>query len=261
MIYIDDDDLRAAGFRVSRAEGLDDLPAVSYPTATPPGGSGEIITADVRTVSPRTGRILLVSNHPTLATFEAAMHVLRDKLNRRSFVLRSLTRTGQRITARPTRGVAINVPTGLIRAPFKWQQDIPLICDHPWWEDIDEQVVAFTSTPVEVPCGTEPHYCTLKVTGPAVDPVFTHRDSGGTVLHTLAPTVTLLTGEWWSLNMWTGVAQQFIGGILSDALDTLPTDFELFPFDRLNGDYATEAWGTIEVSAGTGESRGRRQWG
>lgn len=155
----------------------------------------------------------------------------------------------------------VTVPFGPSLTPLASRITMEFRChDEPYWRDVEPmtRAIAAAATRYTIPLGTAPSSAIVRVMGSATTPVVTYRDAGGAVVFTMSITLTLASTEYVDLDMRRGKITKFASGA--------PTGIHIgtgtFPFalDPQDGDYATSAWPTIEISTGSAEVVWWRRW-
>lgn len=266
VIWLDDDDLSAWGFQSKSTAGLDGANPAVRPTLTLPGLGHDLVSSAVGAAPPRRFTVTLVWRGSSLSALETAMHVLRERCDGTELRFRHALRSNQQLRARCTALPVAYAPGAKYLAPYHWEPTLEFEAADPDWEDVDaamQTVTVAANTPL--PQGTAPTRPVLRITasgGSVVNPQWVYKNSAGTTLVTVSPTVTLANGDAWELDVQAQLVQQRVSGVWQDARATLPVN-ALFPiFSPKDGVYASATWptGTVIGTNATGLATYRRRW-
>lgn len=262
-IWINDDDLLALGFRVTRTAGLDSAVPLVPPTVDLPGLGRGTIASVYGVRPPRRFSVALSYRSSVLATLESAMHTLREKLDGSALEFRHLHRTGQRLIARAVSAPVEYTIGPQYVAPYLWQPTIECEAIDPLWKDIAPQSVAFGSVPTPCPTGTaatRPIITVTATTSSVVNPTVTAARANGDTISTMAPTITIAAGDCWQYDGTTGAVRKCVSGTWSNARDTLAVGTVFPVLDPKDGTYALGAFPMLAVSGGFGLATYVREW-
>ena len=130
-----------------------------------------------------------------------------------------------------------------------------ILCRDAYWKAAEPtlRALAVAATRYTLPLGTAPSSPIIRIMA-ATNPVLTYRSAGGTSLRTMTFTVTLASTDYLDINMQTRKIVKYASGTASNGASLLTSGDFPWAFDPADGDVATSAWPTLEVSTGTAEA-------
>lgn len=260
-MYVNGYDTSRLGLVVEQVDGWMDGLTAQRRTSKLPGRVGAIPLAPDTETTPRTLTVqgALWPKPESLAAVRQALLDLKERLGRGllelSFVdqadkfLHALVQQHQVVATRPQ-----------FASPYS-RISVQFFCPDPLIYAVQPSVVGFAAARSSVPLGTACSTPTIRIMGPAVNPVLTYRKADGTSRQTMTFTVTLGTNDYLEIDcelMQVSLYQAGVGAQNNAANLWTSGDFPLF--DPQDGDAYASVWPTLEVSAGTGEALYRRAW-
>ncbi len=250
------------GFCPNETDGFFDAPDRSFTELAINGRAGTLLagptTEQGRQIT-LTGT--LTTTAKTVAALETASDQFKDAV--RSGVVR-LIRTSTAGTARVIDGVAKQIRLSAIGhpvSPTDLRVSIVFKCEDAYWSDLQPTSRLLGATRATLPLGTAPSTPIIRLMGSATSPVVTYRDAGGVAqkVATLTSITLAATNDWLDLDMRTGKITLSASGVVTNQLAQVTGDFP-WGFDPQDGDYATSAWPTLEVSSGSGVAYWWKNW-
>ena len=242
-------DVATPGLYVLGVENAAGAPERTFDSAPTFGRAGVIMLTSMEAQ-----RILSVSGTLTTAAKTVAARVaaedqLKDAL--RAGLVR-LTRDDGSTTARTISGYVGTISMASIGHPVAYTDTavtFTLLCLDAYWSAIQPTLrgLPTVATRYTLPLGTAPSTPMIRIAGPVTTPVLVYRDIGGAAVKTLNTGVTLLSTDYLDINMRKVEITKYTSGVASDALGTLTGDFP-WGFDPQDGNWATSAWPTLEVT-------------
>lgn len=250
------DGLNAAttyGFRLSRSEGVRDLPTRRLDPVTIPNRPGALLLADPA-IEPRAVTLRGVLRGTSAAD-------VRQRRDRFFAVLRRGV-ISIRLADSPTRELAIELTSVTLdetSGPAMLARDLPItisaVAIDPYWRDLDVQEITLTTTPAPLPLGTAPVLPVLTIPSPGAVLIVTLRSALGDTI-TALQLAGLVPGIPLTIDC---PSQRLLQGAIS-VMDTLIAG--TFPtLDVVTqGDFEASAWPTLALSQGSGVAAYLRRW-
>ena len=241
-------DPRTLGLIISDVSGWIDAPELQYAAITVPGRPGQLIINPTPDVAP----IRYIARGIVEGTDVATCRANVDKLKAlfasvSGIAVGFLDQPGRAVTAYCTHFAHPVVAAQMISR--KIAVEIGLVAFDPYEYDTAAQNIALTAAAANLALGTGPVRPVITITGASVNPVFTLKNSAGTVIGSLALTITTVAGD--SLVIDCAKCTIRLNGV--NRLNAL-TGGDFFTLDVVaQGVFGSSSWPTLTVAGlGTG---------
>lgn len=255
--------LLSQGWQVQRTTGIDDLSARRVPIIEVPSLGESIEGSRQPILAPGEITVAVFTRDASLSTVRSRLAWLEHAVGGKDPVrLEHVRRPNQERYVRCVSGPAGWGPGAGAVGPYAVQGVLRFTATQPW-QDTADQTVAFGSSATAIPLGPKPCRGIITITAPssnAVNPTILYKSSGGTTLATLTLAHTILVGDAWEANCWTGAIRKRVSGVWSNAITTLAPGFTLPILDPYDGVFASSSWPTIQTSTGSGSVVYRRRY-
>lgn len=252
-VSVNGTDLADYGFALQDTEGVFDSLTRNLQEIWIPH-RGMLYTSPAR-VEERVGVLIggMTTGAKTVSALETAMDKIKSALT--SGFVRVVKDNGA-TTPRLIDGYVAHVslkPVDHPAATADVRARIVVKCPTPYWRVEQPKIRALqvAGTRYTIPLGTASSTPIIRLIGSSTNPTVTYTDASGTAIKTLTPTVTLVGGtHWLDIDMRTALMTLYASGVASN-VTSFTGDFP-WAFDTQDGDWATEQWPGLSVSAGTG---------
>jgi hypothetical protein len=140
------------------------------------------------------------------------------------------------------------------------------LCPDPLAWDRSPGIVAFTTTPVEIPLGTAPSVgrdgwsAIITIAGAATTPTLTEYDAAGNALRTMVFTNSPTASDAIEIDCGRGLVTAIASGVRSNGMANLSAGYAFPKLDPADGDYGASAFPALSVSSGSGSIQYHRAW-
>jgi predicted phage tail component-like protein len=256
-LFVNDFDCSSLGLVVADVDGHLHAPSSRDKTSQLPQRVGAVILAPEAETAPRTLVITGVLRRASVLSARNALLELQERLYRGTVELRFADDPDKVYYARVTEADWSGNPPQFVNPHGR--VSIRATCFDPLVYDRYGSVIGFSSVRSAVPLGTAVSAPTLRIMGAATNPVVTYRDKSGTSKRTMSFTGTLAATDYLEIDGELFKITKYASGVASQGIALL-TSGDFIALDPHDSDPASGVWGTLEVSAGTGECLYRRSW-
>lgn len=256
-IYINELDLRRLGFITESVEGWLDSPSVLDRTTQLPGRVGAIILAPETETSPRTVTVNGLIKLGSSSAVRAAIDKLKNQISRGTLEVRFVDHLDRIIYAR-AQETQLVATQPQFTSPFS-RVALRFFCPDPLIYAKQGTLIGLITTATPIPLGTAVSAPTLRIMGPATNPVLTYRKADGTATQSMGFTITLAGTDYLEINCEVDTIKKVISGVETIDLNLL-TSGHFISLDPQDGDPDAQSFPSLELSAGTGEVMYRKAW-
>lgn len=139
--------------------------------------------------------------------------------------------------------------------------DLEFLLFDPFAYATSTTTVNFTTAATDVPLGTASSRgnrsvaSTIRITGPATNPILTYRNSDGDPLAVMDfEGYSPLTGDYIEIDLARGLVEKVVSTARLNAMGDLKPGWNFPSLDAQDGNYILEEWPTLEVTTGTGQA-------
>lgn len=260
-MYVNGYDTSRLGLIVEQVDGWMDGLTAQQRVSKLPGRVGAIPLAPDTETTPRTITItgVLWPKPESLAAVRQALLDLKERMGRGLLEVAFVDQPDKFVHALlQQHGVMATRPQ--FASPWS-RVSLTLFCPDPLIYAQQASAIGVSANRNTIPLGTACSTPTIRIMGPAVNPVLTYRKADGTVRQTMGFTVTLGTNDYLEIDCELMQVSQYQAGVgAQNNAASLWTSGDFPLFDPQDGDPVAGVWPTLEVSAGTGEALYRRAW-
>lgn len=258
-MYLNDYDTSRLGLIVESVEGWLDAPSARDRVTQLPKRAGDIILAPEAETAPRALVVSGVVKRTSIAACLAGIAELKERCYAGTNEVRFVDDPERVVYARTERVELTGIAPQFVN-PYQ-RVRIALMCPDPLIYGRTPTVVGIplATTRVALPLGTAMSAPTIRVMGPATNPVLSIRRPDGTVVQTMGFTLSLLADDYLEIDCELFRATKYAAGVASNVIN-LWTSGDWLTFDPQDGAAASAIWPTIEVSAGSGEALYRKAY-
>lgn len=249
VLYFDGVDAETAyGFAVTALPGAWSMAPTEWETVTVPQYDGAILRRTSAQVGARTIEVSGLIRGTDADDAEVKVNALKDALFGRSVEISYGFQTGTRSYV----GVLQGLEAGLF-APGNlggWVSvTLSFLCPDPYAQDDTPTVTAGTAgVPVAVQVGTGPSWPVVEISGPAVTPTLTFKNSAGVTIGTMVFTNNLAgSGNKFIVNPQAFTVVNELG---VSQMANLAAGYAFPVFSPRDGVRATSSWPTVTCSSG-----------